>query len=376
MICIKCKREAPEGAYCALCGAAQAPKPRAPRKRGNGQGTVIRRGKTYTAIVTTGRYNTPDGKTHLIRVSKGGFRTRSEAVAYLPTLKGGKPEKATFQGLLDAYRAGPYKKLSGSKQTAYDIAAGRWKGIMSRDVRETTLGELQAVLNKEATTYYPARDMQSVLSHMYKVAMANGTASVNLARLLTLPVLEEESPEPFSEIELRKIWEGYGSGSRMLGCVLLMIYSGMMPGELLRLEPSMIDWDAREIIGCGLKTKKRKEVPIVFPGFLDPVLRDLCLQTGRAGRIVAMNKDNFYKQYYEALEKIKVRRLPPYSCRHTTATALALGNIAPSVIQEVMRHSKLATTQRYIHTSNAQVHGAVENMTLGIQTQEKEKAAQ
>jgi len=32
-------------------------------------------------------------------------------------------------------------------------------------------------------------------------------------------------------------------------------------------------------------------------------------------------------------------------CRHTTATALALGNIAPSVIQEVMRHTKFNTTQ-------------------------------
>ena len=79
MLCIKCHREVPDGPYCLKCGASQTPKQRSGRKRGNGQGTVIKRGKTFTAIATTGRYTTPDGKTHLIRKSQGGFATKSEA---------------------------------------------------------------------------------------------------------------------------------------------------------------------------------------------------------------------------------------------------------------------------------------------------------
>ena len=62
-----------------------------------------------------------------------------------------------------------------------------------------------------------------------------------------------------------------------------------------------------------------------------------------------------------------MRKLPPYSCRHTTATALALGNIAPSVIQEVMRHTKFATTQRYIHPDTTSALAAVNQ--LASQTQ-------
>ena len=62
------------------------------KHRGNGQGTVIRRGKTFTAIVTVGRY-TENGKTKYIRKSKGGFRTRSAALAFLPVLAG-KMERA------------------------------------------------------------------------------------------------------------------------------------------------------------------------------------------------------------------------------------------------------------------------------------------
>lgn len=272
-----------------------------PTPRGNGQGTVIRRGSTYTALVTTGRYNTPDGKCHLIRKSKGGFKSKTEALEYISVLKSGKPNEVTFQRLLDAYRAGPYKKLSDSKQTAYDIAAGRWRSIMSWQIKNTTLGDLQEVLNTQVSTYYPARDMQSVLSHLYKIAMADMAVSVNLARLLTLPELVEEEPIPFSEDELRQFWDAYGKGDYIIGYVLLMIYSGMMPGELLQMKTDMIDWSSREIRGCGLKTKKRKEVAIVFPEFMDPVLSELCEHAGRKGNLVAMNKDKFYTEYHAAV---------------------------------------------------------------------------
>lgn len=54
--------------------------------------------------------------------------------------------------------------------------------------------------------------------------------------------------------------------------------------------------------------------------------------------------------------------LTPYSCRHSTATALALDDIAPSVIQKVMRHAKFTTTQQYIHVDVAPMLDAVNKM--------------
>ena len=138
---------------------------------------------------------------------------------------------------------------------------------------------------------------------------------------------------PFSEVELRKLWEAYGAGDHVVGFVLTMIYTGMMPGELLKLTKESINFDTQQITGVGLKTKTRKENDIVFPDMLVAVLRGLCERTtSRKGYLVGMNKDKFYVEYYAALERAGTRRLTPYSCRHTTATALALDNIAPSVI--------------------------------------------
>ena len=95
-----------------------------------------------------------------------------------------------------------------------------------------------------------------------------------------------------------------------------------------------------------------------------PVLSSLVENSkSRAGYVVGMNRDNFYAEYHAALQRTGVRDLPPYSCRHTTATALAMAKIAPSVIQEIMRHTKFATTQRYIHPDMTNAHAAIN--TLG-----------
>lgn len=330
------------------------------KRRGNGQGTVIKRGKTYTAIVTVGRY-TESGKTKYLRKSKGGFLTRSAAIAYLPALSGSDEHAPdTFQSMWDAYLAGPYKKLSESKQTSYEIAARRWKMIMSQSVDEITIKELQNTLDKEAKTYYPAKDMQSVLSHMFKIAMAQKLTSVNLARFLVLPENNEKEGEAFAETELHKMWAAWSEGDTILSSILLMIYTGMMPGEMMKLHACNVDQEAMEIIGIGLKTDVRRESPIPYPSFLSPIVDDLILHAGKKGKMLPVQKDNYYIRYYEKLETLGIRKLPPYSCRHTTGTALAKGNIAPATIQKTMRHAKLETQKRYTHMDTSDVRAALD----------------
>ena len=330
------------------------------KHRGNGQGTVIRRGKTFTAIVTVGRY-TENGKTKYIRKSKGGFRTRSAALAFLPVLAG-KTDSApnTFQAMWDAYLAGPYKKLGGSKQVAYDIAAKRWKTIMSQPVDDITIKELRSTLDKETKTYYPAKDMQSTLSHMFKIAMAQKLTAVNLSRFLVLPENNEKEGEPFVETELHKMWAAWSPGDMVLGSILLMIYTGMMPGEMLRLYVCNVDQEAMEITDIGLKTAVRREAPIPYPHFLAPIIDDLILHAGKKGKMVPVQKDNYYTRYYAKLAELGIRKLPPYSCRHTTGTALAKGNIAPATIQKAMRHAKLETQKRYTHMDTSDVRAALD----------------
>lgn len=367
MKCRKCRTEIPdESKFCLKCGAKQEVK-QGVKSRGNGLGTAIKRGNTWTAIWTVEIYpDSEEKKIHQKRRWKGGFKTKTAALAYAANPEPEQAASPTLRTYWESWSRTELPDLSKSKQTAFKIAWGKLEGLAGRRMDELTIDNLQTCIDDKAKTYYPAKDMKTVLSHLFKRAVAEGNARTNLADFIRLPPLEEKELQPFTELELHKLWSAYGDGDTFVGFVLLMIYTGMMPGELLAFKADMVDWEASEIRGCGLKTKKRKETPIVFPDMIAPVLANLIEQSSsRVGYVVGMNKDNFYTAYHTALQRVGVRDLPPYSCRHTTATALALGNIAPSVIQEVMRHTKFSTTQRYIHPDSAAALAAVNTMGRG-----------
>ena len=100
-----------------------------------------------------------------------------------------------------------------------------------------------------------------------------------------------------------------------MGFALIMIYSGMMPGELLKCKKEMIDFQQQTIAGAGLKTKERRSKPIVIPDFIIPILQEICDSHGHKS-LVGMNRDRFYECYHEMAARLDIRDLPPYSCRH------------------------------------------------------------
>lgn len=365
MNCKKCNKAIPaDGLFCPYCGTRQVKAP--PRKRrGNGSGYAYQRGRTWTLRVTVGYTVDEDGNVVRLYRTKGGYPTKAEALRHVDELKATRIRKTpTLAELWLIYKDGPYEKLSSSKKTAYKIAWNKLESISAVPVDQLTIKDLTGCVSSKAPTYYPARDMKTVLAKLWDYAIAEQYVTVRLPDFIELPTLEESEPTPFSELEICSLWRSYGAGDKIAGYILLMIYTGMMPGELFDLKKSMIDWTRCEIVGAGKKTAERKKTPLVLADTIIPVLDDLCqYSTSKADKVLCMNRDKFYEEYYLALERSNCRRLTPYACRHTTATALALGNIAPSVIQKVMRHAKFATTQRYIHPDTASMRDAVNKIS-------------
>lgn len=365
--CSKCFAELPSGSrFCPMCGAPVSVRTQKPKARGNGTGSVYRVGKTWAASVTAGyKIELVDGvpKSTAIRRKKQGFKTKKEALAYISVLQSEKVQRKTptLNDLWVAYQQGAYTKLSASKQESYRIAWRRIECLGTAKISDLTTPVLQECVNKGGKTHYPARDMKDLLSKLYQIAMANQFVTSNLARFLILPDQESREREAFNDNEVRLLWNDYAAGNLWTGYVLLMIYTGMMPGELLGVRKENIDWARKEIVKSGKKTKVRKETPIVLADVIVPVLADLCANS-KSDKLLEANKDSFYKSYYEVLERAGTRKLVPYSCRHSTATALALANIAPSVIQQIMRHAKITTTQQYIHIDMAACLDAINRM--------------
>lgn len=356
--CIKCGADLPQGAlYCPMCGKKQTAqtnpeKKRPGRSRPNGTGSVYRRGKTWECAIVLGYVIQPDGKRKAIRPTKGGFKTKKEAMEYLPKLKEDRPRLTpTLYDLWERYQdSKKYTQLSASRKEKYAIAWRKLERLWFTKIDLLTTFDLQDTVNDQASTFYTARDLKDLLSKLYQMALPDQYVKSNLAEYIELPELNAKKQEAFTAEEIAKLWTDYADGNWWTGYILLMIYTGMMPGELLGCQKEFIDWQGKQIRGAGKKTKERKETPIVLADVILPVLSDLCDHTA-GEKLIKINKDNFYQVYYETLQRAGCRRLTPYSCRHTAATSLAMENIPPSVIQKVMRHAKFSTTEKYIHIS-------------------------
>ena len=365
MICKKCKKDVPDGRYCIACGADQsASKKTRPRTRPNGTGTAYKRGSTWTAQVTVGIKRDPDtGRVQQVRRTKGGFKTKREALEFCQKLaNAAMPKKhVTFGDLWEQYEKTKYRQLSTSKQCSYRTALKRIGDMIYTRIDAVTIADLQGLV--DGLTFYCAQDIKSILRHMYRIAMMQGWTSRDLSEYIVLPPKNETERTPFSDEEIRAIWRGYDGGDTWAGYILLMIYTGMMPGELLHCRKDMIHLGSHQIIGAGLKTAERKNRPIVIADFLMPVVQALIDYTGDAPLLCDTYKKAFYKKYYDCLDRCGCRKLTPYSCRHTTATACAVGaKIAPSVIQRIMRHAQLSTTQLYIHPDESAVLDAINTL--------------
>ena len=374
MNCIKCHKQTPDDAiFCPYCGKKLTPSPRKPKRSPNGTGSAYKRGSGWVAQAVIGYRELPDDfmdpanarQRIPIKRTKAGFASKAEALAYVPILKaGGTLRPETAPALIyywKSYEKNEYTKLSASKQTAYSIAWNKLKDLHEVQIDQLTVADLRDTVAKVCTTYYTAKDCRTVLTNLFRLASADGFANKDLPGFIQLPSLTEKEREPFSDTEQANLWKLYEKGDLRAAVPLLMIYTGMMPGECFDLKVSMIDLENRQIVGAGKKTAVRKKTPITIAATIIPLLEDLIAHARPSGRLFCSSEDQWRADYYAALEAAGCRRLQPYSCRHTTASALAIDkNIAPQTIKKVMRWSTSKMLDRYAHPDTTDLQAAVD----------------
>ena len=369
--CRKCKRETPADArFCPWCGVSLEPPKytRRPRTRPNGAGSAYRRGKYWTAQVVVGWKLSEDGKkARPVVRTRGGFKTKRDALEFCPVLKSdGYQRPATAPQLItywETYARGELAKLSKSKQCCYRGAWTTLAALHWRPVDQIGVAELRDLVADVAPTYYTARDCKTVLTRLFSLAGADGWCAKDLPSYIVLPKLEEKERQVFTDYEQSALWRLYESGDLRAAIPLLMICTGMMPGEMQQLRVDQIDLEGHKITGAGMKTKVRRESAIYLPDDVLPMVEDLIAHAQPSGYLWRRNEDAWYAEYYAALQAAGCRRLEPYSCRHTTATRLAITEgIAPQTIRRMMRWSTSRMLDRYAHPDDAAVFEAANSI--------------
>ena len=310
-----------------------------PKSRGNGQGSVYYRKDRKCWAIGINSYQNGHRKQKV----KSGFRTRREALFWLNHY-GGEPEYKPVL-LIDLYESWSQKhfvKISPGKISGYELAWSRLKSLHFIPITELSYHAMQNTIDK-IEGYYPAKYAKFVLTSIYSEAIKDNIVSVNTAEYIELPPAPKGgTKKAFSEENITLMWARLHTVP-FLAYPLIMIYTGMRPGELMKLETNMIDFNEHSIVGAGSKTNLGISQPIVFPDKIEPLLRNY--------KSIAERKDKmwFYEEYKKALEEAGIPYLSPNCCRHTCASRLAAQNIPPALIKQIMRHTNYQTTLGYTH---------------------------
>lgn len=197
-----------------------------------------------------------------------------------------------------------------------------------------------------------------------------GVTPTDVGARLTTPKTDRTLPRVVSRAQLAEIFEQLESAAalndpkalRSLALIELLYASGMRVSELVALNLDSVDLAARtaRVIGKG---NKERVVPFGEPAadavriYLDKARPAFAVETSPGALFLGDRGGRMgVRTVYQLVASILVE-LPgtgpagPHALRHTAATHLLDGGADLRIVQELLGHASLGTTQIYTHVS-------------------------
>lgn len=349
VLCNKCKREIPDDAiYCCYCGRKLAGEQKA-KSRANGTGSVWKtadgRWKGQKVLYY---YKGKNGKRQK-KTSTQTFDKKTDALQFVGSSDKTETASSTLNDLHEIFTASKkHDKLSDSQKDKLRYAWDKLQPIQFVKISELDIDRMQEVINDAAKTYYPARDMKVLLSHLYTIAIQRQQETINKSEYIELPDAPKAKRQAFTEEEIAALWDDYNGQNKdgptephkFTGYILTMVYTGMRIGELFGIEKENVHLSDHYMIG-GEKTAAGRDREIPISSLIAPIV-EYFYNAGKT-KLVHRNLWGFYDDYKATLKRLGIRDLPPQTCRHTYFTMLAQNNVHPALIAAMGGHAQYET---------------------------------
>jgi integrase/recombinase XerC len=268
-----------------------------------------------------------------------------------------------FIRYLSVERAASPHTLRSYRTDLADCAAflaGRRLGtLVAADAR--ALRAYLAALHERGLARTSIARRLAALRSFFRFLVRRGRASGNPAREVATPKLPKTLPGylPIDESEaLLRVVPAPAAGSARDRAILELLYAtGIRVAELAGLDVedvSLRDWreGAVRVLGKG---RKERIVPVgrkaveALQGYLGSRGSGPLFLNERGGRLTVRSVHRIVRARARAAGLH--RRVSPHTLRHTFATHLLDAGADLRLIQELLGHARLGTTQKYTHVS-------------------------
>ena len=353
MECKKCKGAIPDGApFCPWCGMRQEVKPKGVKTRGNGTGTAFKNGRTWTAQVTLGVYVGKDGVQHRKYRTKGGFKTKTEALAYCSTLKGQRANQSaiTLIGLYDKWLPTYEGRIGKQTLSCYKCAFKHFEALHFVQFRDIKTEDWQQCIDNCPRGKSTKEDMRTIAGLLSKYAYDNDIIDKVYSAHLHTGKENKGTRPAFTLAEMDKIKSAVGT-VLYADYIYFMCYTGFRPTEMFNLKKAAYNPGLNTLIGGG-KTKAGTDRTITLSPKLAQIMQDRLSDSSQylfpRADGTRMTEEYFRKFcFVPAMEKLGIADRTPYSCRHTFANLLKAVPGSDTDKAALMGHADASMTKYY-----------------------------
>lgn len=248
----------------------------------------------------------------------------------------------------------------------FDYVREKGIGSLNKIDRHTLRGYLSHLMEQGFAKSSIARKLSAIRS-FYRYLLREELVSASPAATTTSPKLDRRLPSFLTVEEAKRLVESADIskplGQRDRALLELLYASGLRVSELVNMNVEQVNLDTNEIRVWGKGSKER----VVLIGSPAARALNIYLSQGRP-ELLGVKKNNalFLNRYGRRLPARRVQKIlekyakaidkkvHPHTLRHTFATHLLDGGADLRVVQELLGHADLSSTQIYTHVTRSQ----------------------
>ena len=240
---------------------------------------------------------------------------------------------------------------------------------LKKDLLTLDISDIREFLGKLDVTPKTKAHYLSVLNSFYNYMIFNGIIRTNPCNGIKLPKLEKKLPNYLTIEEIDKLLDiklTKPIDYRNKAMLEVLFATGTRISELISLTLNQIDYDECIIRVVG-KGKKMRIIPLgdtameylklyinEYRGFILKTKTSEYVFVNKNG--TKMSRQGFFKILKKLVKEAGITKdVSPHTLRHSFATYLLNNGADLRVIQELLGHENLVTTEIYSHLSNKKI---------------------
>ncbi len=229
-----------------------------------------------------------------------------------------------------------------------------------QDIKSVDIENFKAYLIESKRSKITANRYLENLSKMFNIAVENGWLVKNPIKKKTKFLTKNYTVRYLTKEEETRLFKHLNGVLKDI--VVGALQTGLRRSNIIYLKWCNIDFNFRMIE--ILENKGNKHIKL----YMNDILYDLFkrLEEIKSSEYVFINPltnlpyVDFRKAWKKALKAANIKNFRFHDLRHTVGTRLAESNVPIPVIKNILAHSSIETTMRYIHNNSKDLKSAME----------------